>query len=285
MRIRGRGYGVLFRRLVAGIRWPAIPKPRGWLDKEEKGLVPPRKLWLGPDDSIGHYFRGVWEYLAYLTLIADLRREEVVLELGCGHGRTGRGLLSYLRWPGRYVGLDVDRRRIAYAQSRIQAKWPGFEFIWADVRNAHYNPQGSMEAASYAFPFADATFDLVYAASLFTHLLPDDTLNYFRESRRVLKRPGRCLFSFFLLDHYRGAGTTSSPLYEFPHAWPGCTGVAVRDPARPGHLVGYSLSALAEMAAQAGLGVERVIPGLWSENPGWAVNEQDLVLFTTSERS
>ena len=285
MRIRGRGYKARLLRLLSRIPRLAIPKRRGWLDAEERILVPPRRLWLGPNDSIGHYFRGVWEYLAYLTLVADLRREEVVLELGCGHGRTGRGLLSYLRWPGRYVGLDVDRRRIEFARSRIQAKWPGFEFVWADVRDTHYNPQGSVEAASYVFPFTDAAFDLVYAASLFTHLLPEDTLNYLRESRRVLKHPGRCLFSVFLLDHYRGPGTTSSSLYEFPHAWLGQAGVAVRDPARPGHLVGYSLARLTEMADRAGLRVERVIPGLWSENPGWAVNEQDLVLLTTTARS
>ena len=241
--------------------------------------MPPRRLWVGPDDSVGHYFRGVWEYLAYLTLIADLRREEAVLELGCGHGRTGRGLLAYLRWPGRYVGLDVDRRRIAFAQSRIQARWPAFEFVWADVKSPHDNPEGSADATAYVFPFADATFDVAYAASLFTHLLPDETLNYLRETRRVLRPNGRCLFSFFLLDHYRGPGTTTSRLYEFPQAWPGHPGVAVRDLGRPGALVGYTLAALTALAAQSGLRVVRVIPGLWSENPGLAVNEQDLVLL------
>jgi SAM-dependent methyltransferase len=252
--------------------------PKGWLNPEEDALVPPRHLWIGPRDPISHYYRWVWEYLAYLTLLCDLRRESSVLELGCGHGRTARGLLGYLRDPGRYAGLDVDRVRIEDAQARIQSRQPAFQFIWADVHNAHYNPCGSTPAASYCFPFPDEAFDVIYAASLFTHLLPDETRNYFHESRRVLKPGGKCLFSMFLLDHYRGQGTTISPLYEFNHPFLGHSGVAVRDLAHPDALMGYSIEKITSVAEDAGLRLLRVIPGLWSESPGLAVNEQDLIL-------
>ncbi len=253
--------------------------PRGWLNREERALVPPRRLWVGPLDSISHYYRWVWEYLAYLTLVADLRREHSVLELGCGHGRTGRGLLAYLRSPGRYVGLDLDARRIQDARAWIQRRFPNFEFIHADVRHPYANPAGPTEARDYTFPFADASFDVIYAASLFSHLLPDAARRYLQESRRVLKPGGRCLFSFFLLDHYRGPGTTISPLYEFRDELPGTPGVAVHDRGYPDALVGYRLEILRAFSDRAGLRVARVIPGLWSESPGWAVHEQDLVLF------
>ena len=257
--------------------------PKGWLNPEEDALVPPRHLWIGPRDPISHYYRWVWEYLAYLTLLCDLRRESSMLELGCGHGRTARGLLGYLRAPGRYAGLDVDRVRIEDAQARIQSRQPAFQFIWADVHNAHYNPCGSTPAASYRFPFPDEAFEVIYAASLFTHLLPDETRNYFHESRRVLKPGGKCLFSMFLLDHYRGQGTTSSPLYEFNHPLPEHPGVAVRDLAHPDALIGYSLEQITSVAEEAGLRLLRVIPGLWSESPGLAVNEQDLMLVCRDE--
>ena len=257
--------------------------PKGWLNPEEDALVPPRQLWLGPRDPISHYYRWVWEYLAYLTLLCDLRRESAVLELGCGHGRTARGLLGYLRDPGRYAGLDVDRVRIEDAQARIQRRQPAFQFIWADVHNAHYHPSGRTPAASYRFPFPDEAFDVIYAASLFTHLLPDETRNYFHESRRVLQPGGKCLFSLFLLDHYRGHGTTISPLYEFTHPFPGHPGVAVRDLVHPDALIGYRLETITSVAEQAGLRLLRVIPGLWSESPGVAVNEQDLLLVCRDE--
>src|SRR5262245_51321263 len=161
-------------------------KPKGWLTPEEDALVPPRKLWLGPDDPISHYYRWPWEYLAYLTLLADLRRTSSVLELGCGHGRTARGLLDYLRSPGRYVGLDVDALRIRDAQQRIESRWPNFQFVRADVFNRQYNPHAVVRAEDYRFPFDDRSFDVIYAASLLTHLLPGGIENYFRECARVL---------------------------------------------------------------------------------------------------
>ena len=254
--------------------------PKQWLSPDEDALVPPRKLWIGPRDSIHHYYRWIWEYLAYLTLLCDLRRDSAVLELGCGHGRTARGLLELLRSPGRYCGLDADRARIEDAQARIQSRYPNFQFTWADVHNAHYNPRGAVPAGSYTFPFAEGSFDIVYGASLFTHLMPDEMRRYLQETRRVLRPGGRSLFSFFLLDHYRGPGTTISALYEFPHELPGGIGAAVRDLAHPDALVGYSAASIRAAATAAGLEVVRVFPGLWSESPGQAVNEQDLVLMT-----
>jgi SAM-dependent methyltransferase len=269
--------GAARARLIPPSPEAGVP-PKEWLSPEEDTLVPPRRLWIGPGDSIHHYYRWIWEYLAYLTLLCDLRRDSAVLELGCGHGRTARGLLELLRAPGRYCGLDADRARIEDAQARIQRRYPNFQFAWADVHNAHYNPRGTARAAAYVFPFADSSFDVVYAASLFTHLLPDETHRYFQEARRVLKPGGRCLFSFFLLDHYRGPGTTISPLYEFHHELPG-GGAAVRDLAHPDALVGYSAASIRATATGAGLEVVKLLPGLWSESPGLAVNEQDLVLL------
>jgi SAM-dependent methyltransferase len=265
-------------RHAGGTPAPPDSKPKGWIGPEEESLIPPRELWVGRDDPIGHYYRWIWEYLAYLTLITRLKREEAVLELGCGHGRTARGLLFYLRTPGRYVGLDVDKSRIDDARERITARWPSFEFVWANVRNAQDNPAGD-DAASYRFPFDDSSFDVVYAASLFTHLLPAETLNYFRECRRVLKPNGRCLFSFFILDHYRGRGTTISPHYQFDSPLPFYDGVAVRDPVFPHVAVSYNVATLREFADLSGLRMVEIFPGLWSENPGWAVHEQDLIKF------
>jgi SAM-dependent methyltransferase len=258
---------------------PAESLPKAWLPPEEEALVPPRQLWIGPGDSISHYYRWIWEYLAYLTLLCDLRRDSVVLELGCGHGRTARGLLEYLRAPGRYCGLDADRARVEDARARIERRYPNFEFVWADVVSANYNPSGRQAAAAYAFPFPDASFDVVYAASLFTHLLPDETRNYLRQARRVLKPGGKCLFSFFVLDHYRGPGTTVSPSYEFHEALEGERGVSIRDREHPDALVGYSLEWLTREVDTAGLRLLKLLPGLWSESPGYAVNEQDLLLL------
>jgi SAM-dependent methyltransferase len=74
-------------------------------------------------------------------------------------------------------------------------------FFHADVTNAAYGraAEGS-SPAKYVFPFADESFDVVFLASVFTHMFPADIANYLQEIRRVL-RPGGCvLASCFLID-------------------------------------------------------------------------------------
>ncbi len=251
--------------------------PKAWLTAEEDSLVPSREYWQNSRDPISHYYRWIWEYLAYLPLLCDLQRESAVLELACGHGRAAHGLLQYLRSPGLYRGFDVDRRQVDLARELIQSRAPNFQFEWVDVYSRETNPSGEQRAESFVFPYEDESFDVVFAASLFTHLLPEETQRYFRESRRVLRFGGKILFSFFLLDHYRGRGTTTSPQYEPEHLLE--PGVAVRDPKFPDTLVAYSIDKVAAYAQSAGLEIERVLPGLWSESPGLAVNDQDLVVL------
>jgi len=262
---------------------PKTERPKAWIDAEEDSLTPPRHLWISPDDSITHYVRWIWEYFAYLTIFAGLQRQDNVLELGCGHGRIARGLLAYLRAPGTYTGLDVDPVRIADATERYTSRFPNFQFLSADIRSIQYNPHGTLRADHYCFPFNAASFDVIFAASLFTHLLPTEAAQYFRESSRVLRKSGRCIFSVFLLDYYRGPGSTISALYEFPHSFG--NGVAVRDADHPDAAIAYRLETLQRLAEAADLHIERVLPGLWSETPGWATNEQDLVVLAHNKDS
>jgi FkbM family methyltransferase len=182
-------------------------------------VIPDRSLWVGPSDSVAHFLRWPFEYLAYLTLLCDLKRDDSVLELGCNHGRTMLALLDYLRPPGRYEGLDILEPQITYARDHIQALAPHFRFTLADIYNDAYNPTGTQNAGEYRFPYDSRSFDCAYAASLFTHLLPDATGNYLRETRRVLKPGAKCVYSFFILDFYEGTGTTAHPLYATSTRW------------------------------------------------------------------
>jgi SAM-dependent methyltransferase len=150
---------------------------------------------------------------------------------------------------------------------------------WTSTGAAWTMRDGTLDASRYRFPFENAAFDVAYAASLFTHLLPEETQNYFREAHRVVKPGGSCLFSFFVLDHYRGQGTTVSPMYEFTRPLPGHSGVAVRDLEHPDAVIAYSSAVIESYAGAAGLRVERLLPGYWSDSPGLAVNEQDLIVL------
>jgi len=66
-----------------------------------------------------------------------------------------------------------------------------FNFNLADVYNKFYNPTGKQSADAYTFPFADGSFDIVYGASLFTHLVPSDT--QLLEEKQTGFAPGRSM--------------------------------------------------------------------------------------------
>ncbi len=260
------GYEV---RRKSSVRW----EPVG-LD----GLIPPRDLWEGPTDPLYWFFGYFWEYRAYLTLLCGLRRDHSVLELGCSHGRTMLALLDYLEPPGRYEGFDISSKKIEFAQNNIHTQYPHFNFTTADVYNKLYNPQGKQRGDTYKFSYVDSWFDVVYAASVFTHLLPLDAANYLKESRRVLRKGGLCLFSLFVLNYYRGPGTPTASLYEFNHPLAGFDGVAVHNPQLPEQVIAYEIGVIEKMASEAGLKVQRIVPGFWSKAE-FGVNEQDLALL------
>jgi SAM-dependent methyltransferase len=245
-----------------------------------RGMVPPRRLWEVPGDPFVHFIRWSFEYRAYLSLLCGLARDSIVLELGCAHGRTMLGLIGYLKAPGRYEGLDIMAERVDFAQQHIHAAHNEFNFTFANVYNARYNVSpGTVPADQYRFPYPDGTFDVAYAASLFTHLLPPAAAHYFRETRRTLKKGARCLFSFFVLDYYRGPGTSAWQGYEFNHPLPGFEGVAIMDQDLPENLVAYRSEIIGQMARAAGFSLDRIIIGDWSKSEGVIVHEQELVVL------
>jgi SAM-dependent methyltransferase len=254
-------------------------EPVRWEPVGLDGLIPPRDLWESPTDPLYWFFGYFWEYRAYLTLLCGLQKDHSVLELGCSHGRTMLALLDYLEPPGKYEGLDINLKKIEFAQTNIHTRYPCFNFTHADVQNGFYNPQGKQNGNSYRFPYDAAHFDVAYAVSVFTHLVPDVATNYLKESRRVLRRGGRCLFSFFVLDYYRGRGTTIAKNYEFDYPLDDFNGVCVSDPQVPEHVIAYNMTAIEKMASEARLKIQRIVPGFWSKAHKVGVNEQDLVLF------
>jgi SAM-dependent methyltransferase len=112
-----------------------------------------------------------------------------VLDIGCGCGRTARFLL--LRDDIRYVGFDIFKPAIDWCTRHLAPFAKGrFRFEHLDAYSAHYNPRGRIQSTQVRFPAADASIDVAFAASLFTHLLEPDAAHYLRESARCLKPGG-----------------------------------------------------------------------------------------------
>jgi SAM-dependent methyltransferase len=149
-----------------------------------------------------HYFYFIGEAYANLVLdyLQDMEKRNVltnsrlVLDIGCGVGKTARFLALDRRI--QYVGFDIFAPAIAWARQAFEPFFGArLRFVHFDGISAFYNPRGTVAARDYEFPVADDSVDVALAASLFTHLLPDDCVAYLRQTYRKLQQSGRAVFS------------------------------------------------------------------------------------------
>lgn len=268
--------------------WKQVFLKRGQLPSwvtYEPDLIPP--LDLLRQEGIGvleEWLRWAEEWSMLLRVYGGITRNSAVLEIGCGLGRTAFPLRYILSEDGSYDGFEICHNKIVFLQTFHKA-YPNFRFIWANIHNTFYNPKGQVSAAHYRFPYPDNSFDIVYAASIFTHMLPEATANYFQESARVLKPGGRCLFSFFLLDNYRTGQPRSlgfaRPDFNFDHQY-GKYGddFAIVEPDNPEQMTSYSQRLIECFATQARLELtQQPVPGFWSGSTSTWVGAQDLVIL------
>jgi SAM-dependent methyltransferase len=158
--------------------------------REDDGLpLPPARLRVGagPRHADAEHFLQSGKHHA--QLVRELLRERgtsveelgALLDWGCGCGRILR------HWNGltgtRVAGCDVNLKRV---------EWCNANLPFAEVTKTEISPP---------LPYADSTFDLVYAFSVFTHLPELLQHDWMRECRRVLK-PGGYLLMSTLGEYY-----------------------------------------------------------------------------------
>lgn len=115
--------------------------------------------------------------------VAHLDRSSRVLEIGCGLARVGRELAPHV---GEWHGADISAGMLARARERL-----------AGLPNVHLHELSEVTLGS----FGDATFDFVYATTVFMHLDKEDLYQYVLETFRVLKPGGRAFFDTWNLLH------------------------------------------------------------------------------------
>lgn len=262
---------------------PPPPSPQYAL-AFEPDLLPPRELMAHMiNPNLEEWYRWAEEWSVLLRVYADLGRDSTVLDIGCGLGRIAFAI-KYVVSEGRYLGFDVGRQFIDFLQAHFTPAHRHFRFKHADIHNSYYNPEGQFSGAEFTFPCGDGEFDLAFAASVFTHMEPETTANYFREAGRALRVGGKCLFSFFILDHYTPGASRPNrfgePDFNFDHGYRDHGDrFAIVDPENPEFMTSYSIAMIEEMAAQAGLRMKTLVPGLWSGKfPRW-IGTQDMVVL------
>jgi len=151
---------------------------------------------------IGHLsgFDGVsCEFVAYAKLLGGLVASSRVLDIGCGCGMLELELERALT-EGECFGIDIHGPSIAWATRTIQQRAKNFHFIHADIYNAAYWPSGKLTARQFLDGIDIGQFDLVFAKSLFTHMLPDELDVYIGKIARWLRPAGKALLTFFLTN-------------------------------------------------------------------------------------
>ncbi len=231
------------------------------------------------------WFRWAEEWSMLLRVFGSISMESVILEIGCGLGRIAFPLRYILSNRGIYEGFEICKDKVEFLKQNFTPKWPNFHFTWANIHNTFYNPKGQIKPTDFRFPYPDATFDIVFAASVFTHMLPETTANYFNETARVLKPGGRCLFSFFLLDNYKHEQQRplgfARPDFNFNHTYKNYgNDFAILVPENPEQMTAYKLSFIEGFAAKSQLKLAQpAIPGLWSGNSTSWIGAQDLIVL------
>jgi len=270
---------------------PAIMQKENYLASSyqlafEPNLIPPLALMRTEGiDVMEEWFRWGEEWSMLLRFYGGITRTSSVLEIGCGFGRIAFPLRYVLSEQGSYDGFEICRYKIDFLEDFHKAH-PNFRFTWADVSNKHYNSAGQVKPDQYRFPYADNSFDVIFAASVFTHLLPEAAAHYFSEAARVLKPGGKCVFSFFLLDYYqKGAARPlgfARPVFnvDYPYGDHG-DDFAVSDPKDPEAISAYRVSAVERFANEAGLRFSQApVPGMWTGTAENWVGSQDLIVLT-----
>ena len=252
----------------------------------EPKLLPPIELMREEGiDVLEEWFRWAEEWSMLLRIYGRITRNSSVLEIGCGLGRIAFPLRYLLSSEGTYDGFEICENKVRFLDQTFHQAHPNFRFIWANIHNTYYNPNGKILAADYRFPYPYNSFDIVFAASVFTHMLPEAAAHYFIEAAHALKPGGRCVFSFFLLDNYRPGQPRplgfARPIFNFDHPY-GDYGddFATVVPENPEQMTAYSLRLIERFADQAGLELDQPpVPGLWSGSSQTWAGAQDLVVL------
>src|SRR5437899_4206396 len=120
-------------------------------------VPPPERIFVGDG---GFLPIGV-EFLKWFVRIGDLKRDERVLDFGCGIGRMALPLTQYLE-DGYYEGLDVSATGITWCTESIASRYERFRFHHLDLAHPIYNAAGAVATSAVCLPFADAAFNFVF---------------------------------------------------------------------------------------------------------------------------
>lgn len=126
--------------------------------------------------AVGGDYERIGQILVDILSYAGLRDGMSVIDFGCGSGRAAKAISS--RYQIELTGFDVVQDLLDYA-------------ALVCPKNYRFFLNRSLK-----IPAETNSTDMVFAFSVFTHLLHEETYLYLEEISRILKTDGTLVFSF-----------------------------------------------------------------------------------------
>ncbi|CAN5609828.1 hypothetical protein BH11ACT8_BH11ACT8_25550 [soil metagenome] len=157
--------------------------------------LPPFSLRMG-----GKHFKQDEDFVAagvrdakVLRQRAGLGKRKRVLDWGCGAGRLAIGIKYLMGGVADYHGVDIQPELLTWAKDNLTDEHTRFTLV--DAHNARYNPDGE---PSFVIPADDESVDVLYAYSVFSHMLTHDIAGYGATIARILAPQGRAWLTAFV---------------------------------------------------------------------------------------
>jgi cyclopropane fatty-acyl-phospholipid synthase-like methyltransferase len=207
--------------------------------------LPPIELRMG-----GAHFREDTDFVAaairdvaLLQRHAGLTRESRLLDWGCGAGRLAVGIRQSLGHVRAYHGVDVQPDLLDWAHENLTDEHTRFTLV--DQRNERYNPDGT---SSFEIPAEAGSVDVLYAYSVFSHMLERDVRGYAGTIAAILAPQGRALMTAFVENDVPACEENPAEYRKLP--WKGRL-----------HCVRYDRQYFETLLWDAGLAVDEFVYG------------------------
>jgi SAM-dependent methyltransferase len=200
-------------RFLARRIWYAPSDIFNKIFKDKKLIAPPKgMIFTGSGDFVkdgAHLVQNFRDCASLLT-------HHHVLDIGSGIGRVAIPLTDFLDKNAQYEGFDVVETGVNWCKANVSNRFPNFNFRYIPLKNDLYTDKGD-DATHFTFPYSENSFDFACSISVFTHMLPDEVAQYFKELERVMKPNGTIFATFFILNDT--ATTHSNQDFTFPHQY------------------------------------------------------------------
>lgn len=191
-------------------------------------------------------------------LLGHFDMNGLVVDIGCGYGRLAYAL-ERKGFRGRYVGIDILPKQIAWLGENFTPACPNYEFAHFDVHNARYNPNGKLVASDLRLPEGPS---LIALFSVFTHFKEDDIKTYLRLMTATMNADSLiCGTCFLVNDEQSRFDAEGRSAFSMPHQLNGYTRYHSEND--PLFAIGYDEQVFKSWIADAGLQVERTLYGAW----------------------